>query len=302
MEAQVEQKRILTKKDRMKSWFLRFWIAEHSTSFERLQSLAFCVSLLPILKKLYPNKEDLTAAMQRHLEFFNTEAIWGSIINGIVISMEEQKALGAEIPDEAIIGIKTGLIGPFAGIGDTIDWGTLRSICIGLFVPFAADGHWWAAMAPAIVFAIITIFEGIPMYNLGYNMGSKSAISILQTGFIKQVITGTSVLGLFMMGALACSYVQVYTPIYFVVGGNVMFLQQGILDNLYPCLLSLITTMLVYWDIHRREKVVSTSYIIMLVAIICGSLGILSTAPADEQAITEQLVEDGKIEAEAVVE
>ena len=56
-----------------KSWF-RYWLsAEMSNSYERLQSLSFCYSIIPVLKKLYPNKEEFGEAIKRHLNFFNTE-------------------------------------------------------------------------------------------------------------------------------------------------------------------------------------------------------------------------------------
>ena len=100
-----------------------------SNSFARLQSVAFCAAFIPVLKKLYGNDpEEYSAALTRHLMFFNTEGIWGSVVHGIVLAMEEQRALGAPIPIEAITGIKAGLMGPFAGIGDTIDWSTIKPL------------------------------------------------------------------------------------------------------------------------------------------------------------------------------
>ena len=93
-----------------KSWF-RYWLsAEMSNSYERLQSLSFCYSIIPVLKKLYPNKEEFGEAVKRHLNFFNTEPTWGSPILGIAIAMEEEKAKTKQIPGEAITSLKTGLM------------------------------------------------------------------------------------------------------------------------------------------------------------------------------------------------
>ena len=100
----------LTKKDITKSMWIYYAGAELSNSYERLQSLVFCASMTPVLKKLYDTDEELSAALKRHLVFFNTEGILGAIIQGIVISMEEQKANGENITDDAITGIKTGLM------------------------------------------------------------------------------------------------------------------------------------------------------------------------------------------------
>ncbi len=108
---QPEVSKKLTKKDITKSMWIYYAGAELSNSYERLQSLVFCASMTPILKKLYSTDEELSEALKRHLVFFNTEGILGAIIQGIVISMEEQKSNGENITDDAITGIKTGLMG-----------------------------------------------------------------------------------------------------------------------------------------------------------------------------------------------
>ena len=119
----MENKEI-TKKDIRKAYLRWYNTVEVSNSYERMQTVAFCYSISGILKKLYDKKEDYVKALQRHLNFFNTQGIWGSPLLGISIAMEEQKAKGSGVADEAITGIKTGLMGPLAGIGDTIYWGT----------------------------------------------------------------------------------------------------------------------------------------------------------------------------------
>ena len=129
------------KKDIRKSWWIWYLGAEVSNSYERLQSLIFCASMTPVLKKLYKDKAELSEALKRHLNFYNTEGIAGSIVNGITIAMEEQKANNEQgSTDAAITGIKTGLMGPIAGIGDSIIWAAVMPIIIALFLPFAING------------------------------------------------------------------------------------------------------------------------------------------------------------------
>ena len=102
-----EKNQLIDKKLVQKSWF-RYWLsAEMSNSYERLQSLSFCYSMIPVLKKLYPEEDDLKEAIQRHLNFFNTEPTWGAPILGISIAMEEEKSLTKEIPGEAITALRS---------------------------------------------------------------------------------------------------------------------------------------------------------------------------------------------------
>ncbi|EBX9877283.1 PTS system mannose/fructose/sorbose family transporter subunit IID, partial [Salmonella enterica subsp. enterica serovar Havana] len=100
----------LTKADITKAWFIYWLGAEVSSSYERLQSLIFCASMTPIIKKLYPQKEEQVEALKRHLNFFNSEQTFGAVIQGISIAMEEQKTRGEPINDSSITGIKTGLM------------------------------------------------------------------------------------------------------------------------------------------------------------------------------------------------
>lgn len=125
---------VLTKADITKAWFIYWLGAEVSNSYERLQSLIFCASMTPIIRKLYPQKEEQVEALKRHLNFFNSEQTFGAVIQGIAIAMEEQKKRGEPISDASITGIKTGLMGPLAGMGDSIVWAAVMPLLIAIFI------------------------------------------------------------------------------------------------------------------------------------------------------------------------
>lgn len=112
--------------------FLRSNLFQGSWNFERMQALGFCFSMVPAIRRLYPeNSEERKQAIKRHLEFFNTQPFVAAPILGVTLAMEEQRANGAEIDDAAINGIKVGLMGPLAGVGDPIFWGTVRPVFCG---------------------------------------------------------------------------------------------------------------------------------------------------------------------------
>ena len=137
----------LSKSD-LVSIFIRSNFLLGSFNFERMQAIGFCVALLPALRKLYQGDE-LKAAMKRHLEFFNTQPFLASPIMGITAAMEEKKANGAEIEEATISGVKVGLMGPLAGVGDPIFWGTLRPVLAALGAGIALTG---SIMGPLIFF------------------------------------------------------------------------------------------------------------------------------------------------------
>jgi Phosphotransferase system, mannose/fructose/N-acetylgalactosamine-specific component IID len=262
----------LTKGDISRSWIRWYCFAEMSNSFERLQTVAFCASMIPILKKLYTTKEELSKGLARHLLFFNTQGDWGSIIHGVTIAMEEQKANGENVPDEAITGIKTGLMGPFAGIGDTIDWGIIKPIIFGLFLPLAMTGHWTGSVLPWIIFTAITMIISYLLWHKGYTLGRESFTTVLESGWIQQVITGAGVLGLFMMGALSASFVKLSTPIKFTVAGGNPIALQGLLDKIVPGLLPLLVVFGIYIYMVKQGPKFGRILLVLLVASILTSV------------------------------
>jgi D-glucosaminate-specific PTS system IID component len=270
-ENQVDTKKLLTKKDIRRTWMLWLGTCELSNSFERLQSLSFVGCLAPILKKLYKDDEELSLAFKRHLTFFNTEGIWGSLIHGIVIAMEEERAKGEEISDDMITGLKTGFMGPLAGIGDTVDWGTIRPIVIGLFLPLASAGSWIAGLAPFVVVSLITSTISYYLWHLGYKVGRKSILQVLKDGRINQFIMASSILGMFMMGILSSQYVKLELKPFLMVNGEKTTIQSYV-DQILPGLLPIAAVFILYYLIKKRNVKYTTILLGVLVFSLLGAL------------------------------
>ena len=115
-----ENRKSLTNKDLFRVWNRWYFSTELSNSYDRLQALSFCNAISTGLRKLYDDDEAYKEALIRHLEFYNSEGTIGGVIHGIVLSMEEENANSQSVPGQVITGIKTGLMGPLAGIGDTL--------------------------------------------------------------------------------------------------------------------------------------------------------------------------------------
>lgn len=265
-----KQEKILNKKDITKAYIRWWWTAEISNSFERMQAVAVCATMGPILQKLYKNKEDLVAALKRHLIFFNSQAIWGGLIHGTAIAMEEEKAMGQEIPDEVITGIKTGLMGPLAGIGDTLDWGTMQTLFTAIAISFGATGNIVAPIFPCIL-GIWLFVEGLYLFRFGYSLGRESIRHILSGGIVKKLIDGASILGLFMMGSLSAMVVKLNTTIKFDVSGK-DFIVQDVLDKIAPGLLPLGAIFLVYWMMKYKKMSITKVLCILVVLSIVGAV------------------------------
>ncbi|MEG0958273.1 MAG: PTS system mannose/fructose/sorbose family transporter subunit IID [Erysipelotrichaceae bacterium] len=249
--------------------------AEMSNSYERLQALVFCASMIPALKKLYPNKEDYIAALKRHLTFYNTDSIPGGIILGITLGMEEQKANGEEITDDAITSLKTGLMGPIAAIGDTIIWAAYMPILIALFLPLAKNGNAMGGLLPFIIYPSTTFFLMRYLTQKGYRVGRDSVLKILHNGSMQSVIFSANVIGLMMMGALSASYVSISTPFKIIASGS-KFVFQEFLDGVIPGILPLAAVFLIYIYMVKKGQNFNKILLVVVIVSVIGSLtGIL---------------------------
>lgn len=204
----TEQQRIkLSKKDR-KSVFWRSTFIQGSWNYERMQNLGWAFSLIPAIKKLYTTKEDRAAALTRHMEFFNTHPYVASPIIGVTLALEEERANGAAIDDVAIQGVKVGMMGPLAGIGDPVFWFTVRPMLGALGASLAMGGN---ILGPIIFFVAWNLIRwGFMWYTqeFGYKAGSKITED-LSGGVLQDVTKGASILGMFVLAALVQRWVSI---------------------------------------------------------------------------------------------
>lgn len=271
----------ITNKDILKTWFRFWWANEVPHTFDRMIAPAFCFGLIPVLKKLYKNKVFLAEALQRHLQFFNTQAVWGGgIISGITVSLEEERAKALNAGEEAldatmIQNTKIGLMGPLAGVGDSIDSGTVQYICISLFLGLCQEGNPLGAVMPFVCFATATFIYGYLFTRMGYTMGRRAALEVMKGGRIKSIIDALGVLGLFMMGAMAASYVKLSTPIQADLSGKPFVLQET-LDGIIPGILPLIAVMALFFFFQKKGMKVTQAMLgFTVILIVLAVIGIL---------------------------
>ncbi|MBR6014199.1 MAG: PTS mannose transporter subunit IID [Selenomonadaceae bacterium] len=227
-----------------------------SFNFERMQAIGFCVSMMPILKRVYGDRPDeLKAALKRHLEFFNTQPFVAAAIMGIIGAMEEKRANGADISSATLSGVKVGLIGPLAGVGDPIFWGTVRPVLAALGAGIALTGSILGPLIFFIGFNIIRLATHWYGVQYGYDKGTELVENIggNEMHFLTE---GASVLGLLVMGALVAKWTTVNMPLVIseydnAMGEHVVTTLQSILDSLMPGIVPLLMTFVCMWLLKR---------------------------------------------------
>ena len=251
-----EQKVTLTKGDILSTYFRSTFLLG-SFNFERMQSMGFCVSMIPTIKRLYSKKEDQAAALKRHLEFFNTQPWVGSAIMGVTAAMEQERANGAkDVDDAAINGVKVGLMGPLAGVGDPIFWGTLRPVLAALGAGIALTG---SILGPLLFFILINVIRAVTRwygFKYGYEKGTE-IVSDMGGGRLQKITQGASILGLFVMGSLVSKWTSINVPLELTryknqLGEEVVVTLQGVLNDLLPGLLALLLTFLCMYLLRKK--------------------------------------------------
>ncbi len=201
----------LSKKDRISIWW-RTTFLQGSWNYERMQNGGWVYALIPAIKKLYKTKEERAAALQRHLEFFNTHPYVASPIIGVTLALEEERASGAPVDDAAIQGVKVGMMGPLAGVGDPVFWFTAKPILAALAASLALGGN---IVGPILYFVVWNIVRMATMWytqEFGYRTGNKITED-LSGGLLQDITKGASILGMFILGALVNRWVSMtFTP------------------------------------------------------------------------------------------
>ncbi|NLF00735.1 MAG: hypothetical protein GX601_07130 [Anaerolineales bacterium] len=272
---------LLTRRDVFQSWLRWLFFSHAAWNWERMQGLGFAHAMTAVIPKLYKTKEDISAALKRHLVFFNTQPDVGGIVVGAVVAMEEERAAGADISDEAINGVKTGLMGPMAGIGDTIQQGVVIPIALAIGMSIAMGGNVSAQVSqgsflgPIVYLILVAIFVwglGWLLFWQGYQRGRAAVTNLLKSGAVNRIIAGAGVLGNFVLGALVVSFVAISTQVVFRIGGS-SFVVQDILDSIIPNMLPLALVMLIWWLLAKRK--VSATWVMVAIILI----GVLLSYP-----------------------
>ena len=275
-----EQKVTLTKGDILSTYFRSTFLLG-SFNFERMQSMGFCVSMIPTIKRLYSKKEDQAAALKRHLEFFNTQPWVGAAIMGVTAAMEQERANGAkDVDDAAISGVKVGLMGPLAGVGDPIFWGTLRPVLAALGAGIALTG---SILGPLLFFILINVIRAVTRwygFKYGYEKGTE-IVSDMGGGRLQKITQGASILGLFVMGSLVSKWTSINVPLELTryknqLGEEVVVTLQGVLNDLLPGLLALLLTFLCMYLLRKKVNAMVIIFGLFGVGILGYWAGILA--------------------------
>ena len=257
----------LSKKTLSKSF--RNWAYGNLTCFsqEHMQTFGYLCAMLPIVEELYEDKEQQKEALQTYSAFFNTEPQIGTMVVGITAGLEEARANGEPVDDDAINGIRAGLMGPLAGLGDSLIVGTLIPILLGIALGLSTGGSPLGAIFYIVVWNALMYFGMKFAYNSGYELGGK-AVEALVGPKAKALRESIVMVGTMVIGAVAATWVSITCSPNLTLPGGGAF--QDTLDGVYPKLLPLLFTVFC-WYMMTKKKV--NPIVIILALFAVGIIG-----------------------------
>ncbi|OAO30393.1 PTS fructose transporter subunit IID [Mammaliicoccus lentus] len=240
-------------------------------NYERMQGSGYLFIILPQLRKIYgDDSPELKEMMKTHSQFFNTSNFFNTIITGIDLAMEEEEQYKAK---DTVKGMKVGLMGSFAAVGDSLFASLIPTILGALAGNMAQQGNPVGALIWIFATVAIVIFR---WKQLGY--AYKEGVSLVTTmqHRLETLTNAATLLGVFMVGALVASIVKVEFAWKPTIGDVTIDIQENV-DMILPKLLPLIIALSIYWLLGRKHMNATRAiFIVLIVSIILSALGIIT--------------------------
>ncbi|MEA4811865.1 MAG: PTS system mannose/fructose/sorbose family transporter subunit IID [Anaerolineaceae bacterium] len=271
-EVPAKDYRIINKKDLWKTYFYALAI-ESGNSTTRQEANGFAQGLIPIIEKVYKTVEEKSAAYMRHMQLFLTEGRMASFCIGISGAMEERNALVGDIEPESINSIKVALMGPLAGIGDSLIHGTLRPIMAGLAVSLVAASNYTSSVGPFIFFLVMA-GVGLSVRYFGIFKGYQGGLSLVQNmqegGMLNKLTKYAGIAAFIVCGGFISALVYMHFTVSYTNGETVISLQD-VLDGLMPNVIPLLYTILMYYLIDKKKVNI---LLLMFLTLLIGIVGV----------------------------
>lgn len=243
----MAEKKKLSKKTLAKSF--RNWSYGNLTCFsqEHMQTFGYLCAMLPIVEELYDTPEEQKQALQTYSAFFNTEPQIGTMI----------------------VGVTAGLMGPLAGLGDSLIVGTLIPILLGIALGLSTGGSPLGAIFYIVVWNLLMFLGMRFAYNQGYELGGK-AVEALVGPKAKALRDSIVMVGTMVIGAVGATWVSITCSPNLVLPGGGKF--QDTLDGIYPHLLPMVF-IIFCWYMMTKKKV--NPIVMMLILVVIAFVGVV---------------------------
>lgn len=236
----------------------------------------FCYSMMPFINQFYRGDEQKKKeALSRSMSYFNTTITCSTFIMGLVASMEKKNSEQPDFDAGSINAVKSSLMGPLAGIGDSIFWGVLRVIAAGIAVGMGASGNVLAPIVFLLLFNVPSLLVKYYGTFLGYKLGSEYIQKVYASGLMNILTKGASTVGLIMVGGMTASMVTFRSAFELTMDGESVLSLQPMLDQIFVGMVPLGLTLLCYYLLKKKNVSITTLILgVIALSILLSLLGI----------------------------
>lgn len=254
--------KIFTKKELNRLSWRWAAIGQLCLNYGKMQGSGYLAAIIPALKKLYgDDPEALRRAVQAHSQYFNSTPHMTHMILGMDLAIEEKEGIDSI---DTVASLKTSLMGPLAGIGDTI-FAVMNSVVFGsIAATMAAEGSFVGVVLWEIWYVFVLFFLRPLFFKIGYKSGAKVVGEY--SGQFKAITKAVSILGLIVVGSMLASNVGINLGTIDIFG-QPLELGAGFFDKIMPKLPQALLAFLVYWMAGRKKM--TTTKLIVAVIVLC---------------------------------
>lgn len=268
----------LSKEERkmLRKAFWRSFTLYAAVSPAKQGASGFCYSMMPFIDSFYKDKpEEKKAALVRSMSYFNTTIPCSTFIMGLTASMEKKNSEQEDFDANSINAVKSSLMGPLAGIGDSIFWGVLRVIVAGIAVGLGMSGNILAPVVFLLLFNVPSILIRYYGTFLGYRLGSEYIQKMYESGLMSILTKCASIVGLVMVGGMTAGMVTFQSKFELMMEGSSILNLQSMLDQIFVGIVPLGLTLLCYYLLKKKNISVTMLIIgVILLGILLSCLGI----------------------------
>lgn len=257
----------------IRKMFFRSFTIFAPFSFAKHGASGFCYSLMPFINQYYQKEQDKKDALNRHIVWFNTTQNVSTFVMGLSASMEKENSQKTDFDASSINAVKSSLMGPLAGIGDSLFWGVLRVVAAGVALSLAQDGSFLAPIVFLLVYNIPSIACRYFLAFVGFSVGAKYIEELYASGLINILTKAACILGLIMVGGMTSNIVTFNSILTVSSGENATLSLQSILDQIFIGIVPLTTTLLCFYLMNTKK--VSFNIIIISIVVVSILLAIL---------------------------
>ena len=269
MATEVIRKEPLSKQELNKLWFHYMCFDNGCCNLENWFAYGWVYSFIPFYQKFY-NKEGQIEGMERHLDWYNSNFETASVIFGVLLSMEESKALNGDVDGDLIRTTKASLMGPVAGIADSFVQGTIVPLLMAIACSITGtNGNVAGPIFYIIAYLTFINVWSYSLFRLGYNSGKK-AVSVIAGDKMKYIADAFSLFGVIVVGTLASMYVAPKLALSFTAADAAdPTMIQGLIDGIFPNILGLGLVLGCYWLVKKKNvSIIKMVFGLMLLVVL----------------------------------